>query len=340
MNKLYTISVIIPCYNSEDTVYNTMSSVKNSIPESMFKKVEVIMINDGSTDNTLHKIYNFCWENKVGNVQVIDSENNGVSASRNIGLKKSQGKYVAFLDSDDIWLPNMFLLLSKLSTIDADIVEFNAVRVYNGVNEKQSNSLYPYITKTGFIRKEEIFAYKKECCNTFFFPSWGRFYKKDRLSGKKFPLLSTFEDILFVADVFLDAQSIFVFAENCVGYRDNPLSLTNNRSLNDVVNIAFVMRKIFNDLKFENSEVCFKLFFNTYLLLVDNLAHQKRLDKLNDFLFYREKIYSSLFLKEEKLKKKLKFYFPRLYSILYLHGKEFVKKNFPNIFIKLKKVIL
>lgn len=336
MNEPYIASVIIPCYNAENTIHCTMNSVKTVVTNSSCKKIEIIIINDGSSDNTLNKIYNFSWGSLSENIRIIDNENNGVAFTRNMGLKKAKGKYVTFLDSDDIWFSSMSSLLSMLSDISADIIEFNAVRIYDDVNEKKSNSLYPYINKTGFLKKEDISIYKKECCNTFFFPSWGRFYNKSKIGSKQFPLLSTFEDILFVASVLLDAESIFTFCENCVGYRDNPLSLTNNRSLNDVGNISFIISRFYGEFEIKNDAICFKLLFNTYLLLVDNLAYQKKLDKLNDFLLYRKKIHSSDFFKSESLKKRLKFYFPRWYFILYLQGKDFIKKKFPNIFLKLK----
>jgi len=90
------ISVIVPAYNVEKYIPKTLKSLKNQT----FKSIEVIVINDGSTDNTRNVIINeltgadFDWK-------LIDQENKGVSIARNTGIEASNGEYVHFLDGDD-----------------------------------------------------------------------------------------------------------------------------------------------------------------------------------------------------------------------------------------------
>ena len=91
------ISVIVPCYNCQDTIKECYNSIKQSIDSVLSH--EIILINDGSTDNTQFILDEIKVTDK--NVVVINQENKGVSAARNIGLRNAKGKYISFVDSDD-----------------------------------------------------------------------------------------------------------------------------------------------------------------------------------------------------------------------------------------------
>lgn len=96
------ISVIIPLYNGEQSIEKALVSVKNQTWKGDF---EIIVVNDGSTDNSRSVVENFIDKNPALNIQLIDQQNSGVSKARNTGLKLAKGKYIALLDSDDEWLP-------------------------------------------------------------------------------------------------------------------------------------------------------------------------------------------------------------------------------------------
>ncbi|MBL1407805.1 glycosyltransferase family 2 protein [Sphingobacterium faecale] len=93
------ISVVIPCYNSEKTILETV----NSVFSQNFEDFEIIMVDDGSIDNTLRLIRQFGDNPKV---TIFSQENKGQSSARNTGLKHVRGKYVFFLDSDDLLANN------------------------------------------------------------------------------------------------------------------------------------------------------------------------------------------------------------------------------------------
>lgn len=101
MSKI-KVSVIIPAYNAEKYIKMTVESIINQT----LKEIEVIIINDGSTDNTLSIINEL--EKKDDRIIIINNENKGVSYSRNIGIKKSRGEYLAFIDADD-WIEKNYL---------------------------------------------------------------------------------------------------------------------------------------------------------------------------------------------------------------------------------------
>jgi glycosyltransferase involved in cell wall biosynthesis len=120
MKNTGIISVIIPVYNAEDTIYSALNSIKRQT-EGRF---EIIVVNDGSTDNSLDAIYAFKKTNTHLNIIVIDKWHEGVSATRNIGLQLASGTYIAFLDADDEWHPEKTLKQLEIlkETPEADLV--------------------------------------------------------------------------------------------------------------------------------------------------------------------------------------------------------------------------
>lgn len=100
MNEL--VSVIIPAYNRADSV----GAAIQSVIDQKYRPLEVIVIDDGSTDNTKDIVCSFLQENDELSISYYYQNNGGVSAARNTGINKSKGKYISFLDSDDTLLPN------------------------------------------------------------------------------------------------------------------------------------------------------------------------------------------------------------------------------------------
>jgi len=90
-------SIIIPLYNKEDYIQDTLDSVLNQT----FKNFEIIIVNDGSTDSSLKKAKNALKD--FNNLTIINQKNKGLSASRNIGISVSNGKVIALIDADDLW---------------------------------------------------------------------------------------------------------------------------------------------------------------------------------------------------------------------------------------------
>jgi glycosyltransferase involved in cell wall biosynthesis len=102
MNK---ISVIIPAYNSEKTILATITSVQNQT----FTDWEIIIINDGSTDNTLEVVEKIQDER----IKIYSYENGGLSTARNRGITQAKGEFISFLDADDLWSPDKLELQLK-----------------------------------------------------------------------------------------------------------------------------------------------------------------------------------------------------------------------------------
>jgi glycosyltransferase involved in cell wall biosynthesis len=108
------ISVIIPVYNSERTILRTLKSVK----EQSYQDYEIIIVDDGSSDDSVLKINSFASSNLGLEIKLIIKENGGVSTARNTGLRIARGTWIALLDSDDEWLPHK--LEKQLKVVSAN----------------------------------------------------------------------------------------------------------------------------------------------------------------------------------------------------------------------------
>jgi glycosyltransferase involved in cell wall biosynthesis len=148
MNNL--ISVIIPCYNASQYIIETITSV-------LLQKgvdIEIIVINDGSTDDTENKILKI----KTPIINYIKQENKGVSIARNLGLKNARGKYVLFFDADDIMAENFIFTRFKYlennkecDLVCGEVIKFNSDGEFND-----------YYRGVGEFAIHEILLYNKE----------------------------------------------------------------------------------------------------------------------------------------------------------------------------------
>lgn len=97
-----SISVIIPMYNSENSITKVLDGICAQTEIDLI--LEVLVINDGSTDNSEKTVQDYCERSNI-NIRIISKKNGGVSSARNRGLLEAKGSWVAFCDSDDVWLP-------------------------------------------------------------------------------------------------------------------------------------------------------------------------------------------------------------------------------------------
>lgn len=99
-------SIVIPLYNKETYIENTIKSVLNQT----FTDFEVVIVNDGSTDKSVEKVSQF----NDSRIKIINQKNQGASVTRNTGLENASSEFIAFLDADDLWFPNHLEVLKEL----------------------------------------------------------------------------------------------------------------------------------------------------------------------------------------------------------------------------------
>ena len=102
LNNMIKISVVMPAYQSALFIHNTLRSI---VEQTVFPS-QVLIIDDGSTDNTCSIIEEFSKIHPELNIELIRSSHKGPGAARNIGVQRATSQWIAFLDSDDLWLPN------------------------------------------------------------------------------------------------------------------------------------------------------------------------------------------------------------------------------------------
>ena len=125
------ITVIVPVYNVEEYIYDCIDSIINQT----YRNLEIILVDDGSLDNSGKICDNYAKED--ARIKVIHQENMGVSSARNMGLKNANGKWIAFIDPDD-WVDNNYfeILISKIYNDEIDCVLCCYNRIVKGTIEK------------------------------------------------------------------------------------------------------------------------------------------------------------------------------------------------------------
>ena len=130
------VSVIVPVYNTSNYLEKCITSLLNQT----LQDIEIIMVNDGSLDNSREIIEEF--QKKDNRILLFNKENGGQASARNLGLSKATGEYVAFLDSDDYISPVMYeQLYNKAKSMDYDIVLCNYYLDYNGEIKENHKTL-------------------------------------------------------------------------------------------------------------------------------------------------------------------------------------------------------
>lgn len=205
---LEKISIIVPIYNSE----NTLNKCVKSILSQSYKYLEVILINDGSTDESLKICEKFGLEDV--RVIVINKERLGVSAARNVGIKVATGKYIQFVDADDYIDCNMTqILYENIDKNNADIVicGYNKINGDNVVKKTPNN----YAIERLFNFKD---CFTELYRNAFFNATWNKLYRKEKIKTGFNETISMGEDLLFNLSYISDCDKISVINKNLYNY--------------------------------------------------------------------------------------------------------------------------
>lgn len=192
MNDL--ISVVVPVFNSELTIRQCI----DSILRQTYKNIEILLINDGSEDVSLQICEDYSYRYK--NIRVFSQTNKGVSAARNLGLKNHKGKYITFVDSDDIIGENLITTLYKeLINGECDIAISN---VGHANSENSSKTIVEYLNSTEAIKNTLIAnGYAGHVC--------GKLFSSNQIRELSFVEgISYHEDTLFTIEAMMLAKRV------------------------------------------------------------------------------------------------------------------------------------
>lgn len=203
------ISFIIPVYNGERYIDKCIESILNQT----VKNFEIIIIDDGSKDNTFNKCK--YYQSKYNNIKVFTQENQGVSIARNNGLKNSSGEWIIFVDSDDEVVEDYIECVLKYLDNESDLILFEY-----GVDKKNNKDISNKIYTETYIedKKNDLIIcaldnkrMSEKWRNISLRAPWAKVYKKSLLKNyniKFTPKIKMGEDLLFNINVYLNANKV------------------------------------------------------------------------------------------------------------------------------------
>lgn len=303
------VSVIVPAYNTERYMKECIESLLNQTLEEL----EVIVVDDGSTDHTLSVLreYEAKYPNKM---KVFSKENGGQASARNLALQHAVGEYVGFVDSDDwVDLTMYEQMYRKAKEEDADVVVCDMSEHYTDK-----------IVKHYFTQVTNKLAFANSSCNKIF--------RREFAQGVEFPEGLWYEDFEYSAKLLMKAERVATVEEGLYHYNFRPGSTMRNNNAHKNKDILTVLNSIHayavaNGWEEKYKEELEYLYIDHILLTtINRLEEQENAEKRSviDFLrkevnkryphFYRDKVFQQFVMKR------------RIVAILNASGFSFVSK--------------
>ena len=258
------ISIIIPIFNSEEFITECL----NSLIKQTFKNFEVICINDGSIDNSLTILKEF--EKKDERIHIFSQNNTGAGIARNVGMEKSKGEYLLFLDSDDIFEDIMLEeLYAKIKQNDNEIVICNSQNFMVKENKKifyrKNYLISDKILKIKSFSSKDI---KKDFFNLFIWWPWDKLFKKIYIEklGIKFQNLRSTNDLYFIASAVIVAKKISFLDKILIKHRTGINTSIENTREKSWDNFYYALKKLKYFIQEKNLYIRFHQDFINYVV--------------------------------------------------------------------------
>ena len=219
MNSEPLVSVIVPVYNVGKYIEEALSSLVNQT----YQNLEILIIDDGSTDES----GSICdkYAEADPRIKVFHQENAGVSAARNTGLDNISGGIVAFLDPDDVFMPDAIKsMVRKLIDENADIVmgRYYEIESKDSLTGAEGSSKKPRISAGEYDRKAALCAINERKIN---YAVWNKIFSRKLWENVRFPIGRCFEDVETAFSVFDRCEKLCVLDDLVYIYRIRPRSI-------------------------------------------------------------------------------------------------------------------
>ena len=308
------ISIIVPIYNCNDYLDKCIYSLIHQT----YQNIEIILIDDGSTDNSLEKCLEY--QKNVNRIMVITKENGGVSSARNEGIKKSTGKYIMFVDSDD------YLDLNVVSDLKTNLEKDTLIKVNHNViynNKIQINQ----IDKLDYSKE----SYIKEILNgNIGGDCWGYLFEKNKIElfDEK---TSYMEDTIFLINYLKKVKKIRIIDKSKYNYLFNEKSITkgNTRIIANIIDFNYSLNKIKANCKIKDIDY---LIINKKLKLIES-----ELAKINNIKEIFENKELIAILKKLQQKQEISIFY-KVYLKIILDRHNLIFKIYLQIRRALKKI--
>lgn len=270
INNLFKVSVIVPVWNVEKYIIKCLDSLVNQT----LKEIEIIVVNDGSPDNS-QKIIDKYVKKYPDKVKSFIKENGGQGSARNLGIEKAKGEYISFVDSDD-WLDTEALekMYNLAKKNKSDIVICDMIDHYDNY------TIYHNCTKYN-----SVFEVTPSACNKIF--------KKELIKDFRFLSKLWYEDFNFTTKILFNTDKISNISEGFYHCNCGHESTMNNNNSKKNLDMIIIMDDIINYLKenkkYDENIVSYLIFDHILITTINRLAFQKSKDKketINIFLKY------------------------------------------------------
>ena len=286
-SKKTNVSIILPCYNVENYVEKSIISIKNQT----YSNFEVIIVDDGSTDNTAIKIHSVIKDDH--RFKYYFKPNGGLSSARNYGINKAKGEYLCFVDSDD-WIENDFveILYNSITYGNNDFSTCNIKRIYD--NKITYNDIGKYEVETSMFPAAWIHMFKNSVCKK---------YKISFYEGKYY------EDLDFSTRYFLISENYINTHIYSYNYRQNNTSIMHNYNdkIFDIYDIVENIEKFANQYNVYDKKISNIEFIHIYHILIGTIFRASFHKSFNKEMFMNIIIY---------VNKK----YPKWYKNVYIKG--------------------
>lgn len=255
------ISIVVPVYNVE----KFLSRCIDSIICQTYKNLEIILVDDGSKDNSS----SICdlYEKKDKRIKVIHKENGGLSSARNAGIEEATGDYIAFVDSDDYIEPNMYEeMYNAAKKLSCDIITCNYKYVYDDgsiklINNDKKNEEFDFVSS---IKEMNLF-------NKFDMSACTKLFKKDLFDDIRFPVGKLSEDYYIMYLLFEKSNKVYYIASPYYNYFQRKNSITKSNKINHDFMYAALEQMKYLETKYpdELKNICHAAFLSANLTVYD-----------------------------------------------------------------------
>lgn len=293
------ISIIVPVYNSEKYIEKCIKSIINQT----YKNLEIIVINDGSTDKTLDILNNI----NDSRVAIYSQKNKGVSNARNFGLEKCKTKYCMFVDSDD------YLEINAIDILYDSMIKNDCDIVMGSIENEYTEAITLTENKYDYLFNNKI---------KYFMVCWNKLMKKELFNSLKYPNLKVAEDDYLIHHLLKKTKKMIIIPNKTYNHIDNSkgLSKLGLKYYKDAIYALKDRYLFFKYTEYEN--IAYKLYMNfcinTYCKLKEENINGK--DIVYDFRKNREKNKSIKYIAFST--------FPNLYYKLFRIGEYIWKRRY------------
>ena len=302
------ISVIVPVYNVEKYLSECLDSILNQT----YKQLDVILVDDGSTDSSGDICDSYAKRDR--RVQVIHQKNSGVASARNNGLDRARGQYIAFVDSDDFIDNAMYeIMYRKLSISDADMI----ICGYKKIDEEGKPVHNDSPIKNQELSVHDALEKLNEKNGWYYLTVWNRMYKKEVWDNIRFDVGKKHEDEFIVHKLFARCNKILTIEDKLYSYRNRQNSIMTGKA--DATRLDAV-EAVYTRYLFYQQQGWDDLLPGTFCMARNSMEIFKSIDKKSEGYVCRKKevlrMYRYMFWKtkgNKSLKNFLVMAFPEVY---------------------------